>query len=68
MWHVSLLLDKKSLLSSEMSVKPLTVFRASILTYAVLARHRVCRTPISFRELKDNQLVRTFENTPDVAV
>jgi hypothetical protein len=33
-----LLLDKKSLLSSEMSVKPLTAFRASILTYGVLAR------------------------------
>ncbi|HEY6330402.1 MAG TPA: hypothetical protein VI756_13785, partial [Blastocatellia bacterium] len=44
-----LLLDNKSLLSSEMSVKPLTVLRASILTYGVLARYRVCRTPIRSR-------------------
>jgi hypothetical protein len=66
-----LLLDKKSLLSSEMSVKPLTVFRASILTYGVLAR-AASRVPhaYSFRELEDNQLVRTFETLltlpPDV--
>ena len=54
-------LDKKSLLSSEMSVKSLTVFHASILAYGFSRRHYLCSTPIRFGKLEDNQLVRTFE-------
>jgi len=54
-----------------MSVKPLTVLRASMLTHRVLAR-AASRVPhaYSFRELEDNQLERTFETLltlpPDV--
>jgi len=62
-----LLLDKKSLLSSEMSVKPLTVFQASIRTYEVLARGIACAARLFVPGIGRQPARADLRNTPDVA-